>query len=334
MTVVVDASVALSWVLQEERTSLALSLWDRWQAASEQVIAPPIFRSEITNVLHRRVHKGEVECEDAVEMVEEVHEPIPTATPAPTPTPEPFVEEVEVVEELDYESEAIESIGHYVRAHNYLSRGDYVQAERRFTLVIEIEPDFARAWAGRGEALLFKNESEAAINDLTMAISLKPDLAAAYSSRGEAWLEVGDFEAARGDVKIAISLDPEAARTWIVKGRLATVERDFLAAQSAFDTAILLAPGEGVPYFWRARLHSAAGQVPVAIRDLDRAIEYSPALSAAYLEKGVLIANAGDFAGARELLEEARDRAKDPRNPSVYEQAQELLEQLDEQATP
>jgi len=70
VTVVVDASVALSWVLQEERTSLALSLWERWQAASEQVIAPPIFRSEITNVLHRRVHRGEVEREDAVEMVE------------------------------------------------------------------------------------------------------------------------------------------------------------------------------------------------------------------------------------------------------------------------
>jgi len=266
----------------------------------------------------------------AVEMVEQVHESVPTTALQPTATPEPFAEGAEVVEELDEESEAVESIGHYIQAHNYLNRGDYVQAERRYTLVIEIEPEFARAWAGRGEALLFKDESAAAIEDLTMAISLKPDLAAAYSSRGEAWLDIGDIEAARDDVEIAIALDPEAPRTWIVKGRLATVERDFLVAQSAFDTAVLLAPEEGVPYFWRARLHSSAGQIPVAIRDLDRAIEYSPALSAAYLDKGVLIAKSGDIVGARELLEEARDRAEDPRNPSVYEQAQELLEQLDQ----
>ena len=133
---------------------------------------------------------------------------------------------------------------------------------------------------------------------------------------------------------MALALDSEAPRTWIVKGRLATMEREFLVAQAAFDTAILLAPDEGVPYFWRARLHSAAGQIAVAIRDLDRAIEYSPALSAAYLEKGVLIANTGDLVEAKALLEEARDRAKDPRNPSVYEQAQDLLDELEEQATP
>ncbi len=70
MTVVVDASVALSWVLQEERTNAALGLWDRWQAASEDVIAPPIFRSEITNVIHRQVRRGKIDSQDGVEMVD------------------------------------------------------------------------------------------------------------------------------------------------------------------------------------------------------------------------------------------------------------------------
>ena len=69
MTVVVDASLALKWVLQEEHTEEALALWDRWQETVEYVVAPPIFRSEVTNVLHQRVRRGEfgrAHAEDAL----------------------------------------------------------------------------------------------------------------------------------------------------------------------------------------------------------------------------------------------------------------------------
>ncbi len=58
MTVVVDASVALKWVLQERDTEQALILWDRWQAAEEFVAAPPIFRSEVTNAVYQSVRHG------------------------------------------------------------------------------------------------------------------------------------------------------------------------------------------------------------------------------------------------------------------------------------
>ena len=72
-----------------------------------------------------------------------------------------------------------------------------------------------------------------------------------------------------------------------------------------------------------------------AIADLDRAIEYAPSLSAAYLEKGILLMQSGgDLNEARALLEEARDRAEDPRNPTVLEQAERFLEELDRSTTP
>ena len=70
MTVVVDASLALKWVLQEEHTEEALSLWDIWQAAAEVVIAPPIFRSEVTNALHQYVRRGHVTRKDGSEALE------------------------------------------------------------------------------------------------------------------------------------------------------------------------------------------------------------------------------------------------------------------------
>jgi predicted nucleic acid-binding protein len=70
VTVVVDASVALKWVLQEEHTEHALALRDLWQESGEFVIAPPIFRSEVTNALHQRVRRGEFGRAEAQDMLD------------------------------------------------------------------------------------------------------------------------------------------------------------------------------------------------------------------------------------------------------------------------
>ena len=70
MTVVVDANVALKWVLPEELTEEALALRDFWEQAAERVIAPPIFRPEVTNVLHRHVRRGYLSRHDAAEALD------------------------------------------------------------------------------------------------------------------------------------------------------------------------------------------------------------------------------------------------------------------------
>ena len=70
MTVVVDASLALKWVLDEEYTAEALTLRDRWQREAELILAPPIFRSEVTNVLYRRARRGELTYPEAQELLE------------------------------------------------------------------------------------------------------------------------------------------------------------------------------------------------------------------------------------------------------------------------
>ena len=70
MTVVVDACLALKWALQEEYTEEALALWDLWQDAREEVVAPPIFRAEVTNVLHRWARRGVLSAADAAAILD------------------------------------------------------------------------------------------------------------------------------------------------------------------------------------------------------------------------------------------------------------------------
>lgn len=82
MTVVVDASVAVKWVLVENLSDEAFALKERWIASNEWAIAPPIFRPEITNVLHRAVQRGEVDSASGLDGVGflvasiEVNEPL------------------------------------------------------------------------------------------------------------------------------------------------------------------------------------------------------------------------------------------------------------------
>ena len=66
----VDASVALKWVLKEGGTDEAMALWDRWQEAGERVLAPPIFRFEVTNALHQMVRRGHLGSYDATDLLE------------------------------------------------------------------------------------------------------------------------------------------------------------------------------------------------------------------------------------------------------------------------
>lgn len=65
MTVVVDASVALKWVLQEEGDDRARAL-----AAFETMIAPDLWLIECANVLTLRVRRGQIAADVAAQAVD------------------------------------------------------------------------------------------------------------------------------------------------------------------------------------------------------------------------------------------------------------------------
>ena len=81
MTVVVDASLALKWVVPVEDSETAQHLWVRWQDAGQSLIGPPIFRPEITNALYQMVRRAVIQAGEADEAlsallpVVTIHEP-------------------------------------------------------------------------------------------------------------------------------------------------------------------------------------------------------------------------------------------------------------------
>lgn len=63
---VIDASVAIKWVLPEIYSDRALSLLDR---ELDEFLVPDFFFSEITNTLWKRTQRGELTLEAAVEKL-------------------------------------------------------------------------------------------------------------------------------------------------------------------------------------------------------------------------------------------------------------------------
>ena len=82
MTVVVDASLALKWVVPEDDSETALAVRFSWQSSGESPVAPPIFRSEVTNALYQMVRRGRLLIEDAAAALDAVMPAVAIVEPA------------------------------------------------------------------------------------------------------------------------------------------------------------------------------------------------------------------------------------------------------------
>lgn len=69
---VVDASIAVKWVLAEEGTVEAQALLAGWLARGIQPIAPSWFSCEVANVLYQQTRRGAVTAPDGRELLRRV----------------------------------------------------------------------------------------------------------------------------------------------------------------------------------------------------------------------------------------------------------------------
>ena len=67
---VVDASLAVKWLVEEEDSEKAHALSNHWADSGVKVAAPYVMLAEVANALHRKVVGGEIELESATGILE------------------------------------------------------------------------------------------------------------------------------------------------------------------------------------------------------------------------------------------------------------------------
>ena len=94
-----------------------------------------------------------------------------------------------------------------IRGGIYNIQGDYDRAIQDSTKTIDLNPDYAEAYAVRGMAYCSQGAYDCAIQDLTKTIKSNPDYAEAHFARAIAWLQREKWKKAKSDLIVAKNME-------------------------------------------------------------------------------------------------------------------------------
>jgi tetratricopeptide (TPR) repeat protein len=143
-------------------------------------------------------------------------------------------------------------------------------------LAIEINPNVAKYYSNRGNALKALKQFEAAVESYNKAIALKPDFAEAYSDRGIALKELKQFESAVSSYDNAIALKPEYAVAYYNRGNALKELKKLEASVASYDNAINLKSDFVEAYYNRGIALQELNQLDLAVSSYDKAINLKP----------------------------------------------------------
>jgi len=151
--------------------------------------------------------------------------------------------------------------------------GAYITPKKAIELLnkaIKLDPDYAGAYKGRGDAHWDLKQYDKAIQDYDKAIGLDPDYALTYSNRGHAYHRIEQYARAIQDYGKAIELGPDAF-TYKNRGIAYFQLEQYARAIQDFDKAIELGPGDKGVYHTRGLAYMELQKVPQGCADLKKA---------------------------------------------------------------
>ena len=138
----------------------------------------------------------------------------------------------------------------------------------------ETAPNRARAHANRAIAYhQARGELDRAIADYNRAIELDPNDADAYNGRGVAFEAKGDMDKAIAYYNRALELDPQFVRAYNGRGNAYRAKGELSRAVADYNRAIELDPNYVYAYSNRAAVSEASGDLAKARADRRRAAE-------------------------------------------------------------
>jgi TonB family protein len=138
----------------------------------------------------------------------------PVATPIPTPTPPDF---------SFYQTRADQNAG----------KGEFTLALADYNKTLEMKPDNAVAYLGRGKTHYNLKSYDLSVRDYDKALELNPKDSAAFLNRGVSYEKLGETRKAVADYQKAVDLDPANDTAKASLKRL----QDVIAAAEAAEAA-------------------------------------------------------------------------------------------------
>jgi tetratricopeptide (TPR) repeat protein len=225
----------------------------------------------------------------------------PVNVPAPAAAPK-FADFVFPAAGPNLATEAV--LNQHKAAWQLLQAGDPKAAERDFTAILKLAPDFYPAEAGLGYAALARRDAQAALAHFDKALAPNGAYAPALAGRGESLLSLGRTDAAADAFQAALAADPSLTA---LRGRAEVLK--FRGVQENIESA---------------RKAAEAGKLDEARAGYLAAIAASPESAFLYRELAAIENKSGDRAPA---LVHARQAANlDPSDARALVLIAEILE--------
>ena len=140
----------------------------------------------------------------------------------------------------------------YLRGRYFFERGEGNHARQMFEKAIELDPEFALAWAGAADSHVWIDmwgretleNLQAADKFSRRALKLAPEMAETHASRGFALSMIGNHSEAETEYRSAIDLNPQLFESYYYFGRTCFAQGKFREAADMFAKAMVIRPDD------------------------------------------------------------------------------------------
>jgi tetratricopeptide (TPR) repeat protein len=166
-------------------------------------------------------------------------------------------------------------------------------AMKAYDKTIEIDPNYAGAYAGRASIYLYWGEYPQALRESEQAVKIDPYLAWGFNTRGLAHIGLLNYPKGIEDLNKAMELAPKYAWPYCNRSRAYFELKNYHQALDDANRAIELDPELPQAYFRRGRALASTNNLQDAIKSFDKAIQIDPAYSWSFLQRGYSLLKLG-----------------------------------------
>lgn len=178
-------------------------------------------------------------------------------------------------------------------ADAYASKGNCLEKLRRFEEAIaaydkalSIRSDLELAWLGRGNALRNLARYDDALATYDKALSINPGFANAWVGRGDVFADLERHDEALAAYDKALSIQPDLESPWVARGHLFWRLKRYDEASAAYGKALSIRTDLENAWLGRGNVSFDLKRYDEASAAFDRALSIRPDLAEAWLGRG------------------------------------------------
>ncbi len=200
----------------------------------------------------------------------------------------------------------IKDAAHYLQqADAAFTSGQFEQALRSYSKVLEYDPQHVGAWTGQVRMLIELGEFQEAKLWADKALERFPNEPELLAAKAVTLGRIGDHTAALAFSDASMEAKGDTAYVWLARGDvlLARAEK---RADYCFDKALQTAPGNWLYNWLASRIHAFYKKFSTALKFAQQALTINASLSVVWLQVGECQLAMGLVDMARNSFEQAR----------------------------